>query len=254
MSTETASDEAPLREAGPRGPGAGDAAAHRRGRDRAARHGRAGAHDDLGDRRARGRAPRHRLPPLPRRARAVPGLLGRLAGAQPAARSRDVGGDRRSRRSGSRPRSTRSTAGTSGSSRCSPRCCATSTRCRSSPSSRPGASRTSPPSRTASRRAGARAGRRPSGCARRSASRSTSSPGGRCTSAGSAAPTRSPSCPRPSARGRGQLERKGAPERGREELVHGTFPNRPVEGEMGRLDQAVRIGLPPLVAAAIRTA
>ena len=187
----------PLREAGARGEGAGDAAAHPRSRARAARHARAVAHDDLGDRRARRRAAGHRLPPLPRRALAVPRLLGLVRRPQSAAGSGAVGEDRRPRRARSRPPWTRPTAGTSGSSRCSRRCCATSTRCRSSPSSRPGASPTSPPSRTALPPAGACAGRPRSGCARPSAWRSTSRAGERCTCAASAAPTRSPSCPRP---------------------------------------------------------
>ena len=115
------------------------------------RIGRAGADDDLGDRRARGRPPRHRLPPLPRRARADARLLRDLGRAQPAARPRRVGRRAPIPARGSRPRSTRSTAGTSGSSRCSRRCCATPRRCRSSRRSSSGGSPTSPLSRTRSR-------------------------------------------------------------------------------------------------------
>jgi hypothetical protein len=90
-------DEASLREAGARCPGAGDADAHHRSRARASRHPWSCAHDDLSHRRASRCAPRHRVPPLPRRALPLPRLLGPFQGAQSTARPSHVGRDRRSR-------------------------------------------------------------------------------------------------------------------------------------------------------------
>ena len=74
---------------------AADPPADHRERGRAPRGARPGADHDQRDRRARRRPPVDRVPPLPRRGRAVRGVLVALAGRQPSARPERLGRDRR---------------------------------------------------------------------------------------------------------------------------------------------------------------
>ena len=77
---------------------AADPPADHRERGRAPRGARAGADHDQRDRGARRRPPVDRVPPLPRRGRALRRVLVALAGSQPSARPERLGRDRRSGR------------------------------------------------------------------------------------------------------------------------------------------------------------